>query len=87
MSQNLHQQREAGFWEGGRWRQFYGPAAVTDVTRRSSERILRERSSHVVASLDTMLRLVLWETGGVPSMRESKIIPFALRSKGSLLRD
>lgn len=38
MSQNLHQQREAGFWEGGRWRQFYGPTAVTDVTRRSSLR-------------------------------------------------
>lgn len=32
--------------EGGRWRQFYGPTAVTDVTRRSSEsaRILRVRS-------------------------------------------
>lgn len=39
MSQNLHrQQREAGFREGGRWRQFYGPTAVTDVTRRGSAR-------------------------------------------------
>lgn len=27
-----------GFREGGRWRQFYGPTAVTDVTRRSSTR-------------------------------------------------
>lgn len=37
MSQNP-QEREAGFREGGRWRQFYGPTAVTDVTRRSSVR-------------------------------------------------
>lgn len=37
MSQS-RRQREVGFREGGRWRQFYGPTAVTDVTRRSSAR-------------------------------------------------
>jgi len=63
--------REAGFCEGGRWRQFYGPTAVTDVTRRSSERILHELSSHVVASLRTMSRLVLWEVGGCRAKSES----------------
>lgn len=69
-------EREAGFCEGGRWRQFYGPTAVTDVTRRSSQRILCELSSHVVASLGTMSRLVLWEAEGVDRARTESHPPW-----------
>ena len=70
---------EQGFrsCEGGRWHQFYGPAAVTDVTRLrllrlSPDHTTRTLSSHVIAPTVTMSWLVLWESGSARLTNHSK---------------
>lgn len=66
-----------GFREGGRWRQFYGPTAVTDVTRRSSTREFVTRGRF--AGHDVMDGFM--GNGGMLRPRDQKSSPWKSRKQ------
>lgn len=66
-----------GFREGGRWRQFYGPTAVTDVTRRSSAREFVTRGRF--AGHDVMDGFM--GNGGMLRPRDQKSSPWKSRKR------
>lgn len=76
MSQS-RRQREVGFREDGRWRQFYGPTAVTDVTRRSSAREFVTRGRF--AGHDVMDGFM--GNGGMLRPRDQKSSPWKPRKR------
>lgn len=80
MSQS-RRQREVGFREGGRWRQFYGPTAVTDVTRRSSAREFVTRGRF--AGHDVMDGFM--GNGGMLRPRDQKSSPWKPRKYSNAL--